>query len=443
MVPEQREALDEIIVKIRSGRMTRRTFLERAIAIGLTSSVAGSLLEACGGGGGGGGGGPTNIVWTSENDTSGTYKTIADNFNKTNKDNIHVTWNNGPSSTDQLLTNYRTMLRARGRSVDVMSIDVIYPAEFASNQWAVMLDDKWPASDRANYLSGPIKSCTYNGHLWAAPFRTDVGLIYYRTDIVSTAPNSWDDLTNLAKQNKSKSKYGYVWQGAQYEGLVCDFIEVLHGYGGAVLDPNDSTKVTVNSPEAVQALTRMVSWVNDISPIAVTNYTEEPSRSTWQNGDSIFMRNWPYAYSLGNQSGVKIAGKFDIHPMLYGGSNTTGHSAVGGWNLAINAFSPNTDASWKFIQYMLGSYAQKQGALGATWTTTLKSVYDDPDVQAKQPLFTKLKPVLETSLPRPVSPRYTDVSAAIQLRVHQALTKQSSPADALKALETDLNSLVK
>src|SRR6266571_3166515 len=104
MIPEQREVLDEIIVKMRSGRMTRRTFLERAVALGLTSSVAGSLLEACGGGGGGGG--PTTVVWQAENDNSGTYPAIADNYNKTNKDNVHVVWHNGPSDTNGLITLY-------------------------------------------------------------------------------------------------------------------------------------------------------------------------------------------------------------------------------------------------------------------------------------------------------------------------------------------------
>ena len=114
MVPEQREALDEIIVKIRAGRMTRRTFLERAVAIGLSTTVAGSLLEACGGSSGTTGGGQTtNIVWQSENDTSGTYPAIVDAYNKSNKDNVHVTWHNGPSSTDQMLTIYANTLRAR------------------------------------------------------------------------------------------------------------------------------------------------------------------------------------------------------------------------------------------------------------------------------------------------------------------------------------------
>jgi multiple sugar transport system substrate-binding protein len=443
MVPEQRDALDEIIVKMRSGRMKRRTFLERAIALGLTTTAAGSLLEACGGGGGGGGSGPTTLVWQTENDTSGTYPAIVDTYNKTNKDNVHVIWHIGPSDTNGLITIYDNALRARSSSIDVLSIDVIWPAEFASNGWTVDLSSKWPASDRANYLQGPIKSCTYQGKVVAAPLRTDLGVLYYRKDIVSTAPNTFADLTSMAKSNASKTKYGYVWQGSQYEGLVCDFVEVLAGYGGAVLDPNNAKSVTVNSPQGVQALTEMVSWVGTISPTSITTFMEETARQAFQNGDAIFMRNWPYAYSLGNDaSKSKVAGKFDIHSMPYGGSNTTGHSCVGGWNMAINAYAKNPDAAWSFMKYMLGADAQKQLAIKGSFTPALQSVYNDPDVQKAQPLFTKLAPILQNALPRPVSPVYPDLSNIIQSNVHQALTKQVAPAAALSSLQSQLQTLV-
>ena len=122
MVPEQRDALDEIISKIRSGRMNRRTFLERAIAVGLSTSAAATLLDACGGTSNstGGNGQTTNIVWQSENDTSGTYPAIVDTYNKTNKDGVHVTCRNGPSGTGDILTIYDNTLRARSGNIDVM-----------------------------------------------------------------------------------------------------------------------------------------------------------------------------------------------------------------------------------------------------------------------------------------------------------------------------------
>lgn len=440
MVPEQREALDEIVVKIRAGRMTRRTFLERAVAIGLSSGAAVSLLEACGSGSGGSSG-PTTIVWQTENDNSGTYPAIVDAFNKSQKD-VHVVWHNGPSDSNGLITLYDTTLRARSATIDVMQIDVIWPAEFVSNGWTVDLTGKWPASDRANYLQGPIRSCTYQGQVVAAPLRTDLGILYYRTDIASTAPKTFDELVSQAKSNASKAKIGYAWQGGQYEGLVCDFVEVLGGYGGTVLDPSNSKSVTVNSPQGLQALTEMVSWVGTISPVSITTYNEEACRLAFQNGDAIFMRNWPYAYSLGNSTSSKVAGKFDITSIPYGGSNTTGHSCTGGWNMAISAFSKNPDASWKFVQYMLGASAQKTLAIKGSFTPALQSVYNDPDVQKAQPLFMKLAPILQNALPRPVSPVYPDLSNIIQTQVHLALTKQITPQAALSAMQSQLQTLV-
>ncbi len=442
MIPEQREALDEAITKIRAGRLTRRNFLERTMALGLSSAAAVSLLEACGGSTPSTGGGTSTIIWQTENDTSGTYSSLVDNFNKANKD-VHVVWHNGPSDSGGLLTLYTNALRARNASFDVMNIDVIWPAEFSSNGWTADLSNKWPASDRSAYLPGPIKSCTYQNQIVAAPLRTDLGVLYYRKDIISTPPTTFGELKSMAQSNGSKAKNGFVWQGSQYEGLVCDFVEVLAGYGGTVLDPNNAKRVTVNSEQGVQALTDMVSWVGSISPVSVTTLTEEPCRQAFQNGDAIFMRNWPYAYSLGNDaSKSKVAGKFDIHSLPYGGSSTTGHSCVGGWNMAVNAFSKNADASWTFIKYMLGAEAQKQLAVQASLTPTLQSVYNDPDVQKKQPLFSKLQPILQNSLPRPVSPVYPDLSNTIQKYVHQALTKASSPASALSGLQNDLQALV-
>jgi multiple sugar transport system substrate-binding protein len=336
------------------------------------------------------------------------------------------------------------MLRARGSSIDVFPMDIIWPAEFGANGWTVPLDDKWPASERDKYLPGPLAGCTYNGKLWAAPYRTDAGLMYYRTDINKSAPTTWDDLVSMAKAApSSQAKFGYLWQGAQYEGVVCDFVEVLYGYGATVLDPNDPKKVTVNSPEGVQALTQMVSWVGGISPTAVTTYKEEDSRSAWQDGDAAFMRNWPYAYALGNDPKTsKIAGKFDVHPMLYGGSGTVGSSCLGGWQHGINAFSKNPDAAWKFIQFMISPETQKTLATELSLFSTLKSIYTDPDVLAKAPFFGKMQPVLQNAKPRPVSPVYPDISNAIQQRVHSALTKQASPAAALTQLQADLQTIV-
>jgi multiple sugar transport system substrate-binding protein len=208
MIPEKRQALDEIITKIRSGRMSRRSFLERAAVIGISSSAAVSLLEACGGSSNstGGNGAATNLVWESEQETTGTYKALTDTFNSTigHQKGIHVTWQQGPSSTNDMLTKYTTMLRARNSSIDIMSLDIVYPAQFAASQWTKPItDSQWPSSERQKYQPGPIQGCTYQGKIWAAPFRMDVGLLYYRKDLIPTPPETWSDLTSMATKKSN------------------------------------------------------------------------------------------------------------------------------------------------------------------------------------------------------------------------------------------------
>jgi multiple sugar transport system substrate-binding protein len=415
----------------------------------LTSSAASSLLAACGGSSNSSAGnGPAlNIVW--ENHSSDTYKVyqnLVDDFNQTNGHGIHVTYISGPNDSTQLHSIFLNMLTARGSAIDVMSMDIIWPAEFALNQWVVPIDNKWPASERAKYLTGPIQGCSFEDQIWAAPFYTDAGLLYYRKDLISTPPSSWEALTDTATrlQANGSVKSGYVWQGASYEGLVCDFAEVLYGYGGTVLDPQNSKSVTINSTQATDALTAMVNWVGTISPDDVLQGKEENMRMYWEKGQTAFMRNWTYAYALDNASTSKVAHKFDISSIPYGGTNRVGHSAIGGWQLGINAFSKpdKIDASWQFIQYMLSEKAQKRLALEASLAPTLKSVYQDRDVLTKNPFFKNLGSVLQTALPRPTSPRYADLSLAIQSRVSSALMKQHSPAEALAGLESDLKVIV-
>src|SRR5207248_8144088 len=176
---------------------------------------------------------------------------------------------------------------------------------------------------------------------------------------------------------------------------------------------------------------------------SITTYHEAETLASWQNGDAVFARNWPYQFALSNDpKASKVAGKLEVHTMLFGGSNTSGHSSLGGWQYGINAFSKNPDAGWKFIQHQLAEPAQKTIALKLSLTATLKSIYTDADVLKANPFFTKLKPVFDTAQPRPVTPFYSDVSNAIQVRIHNALTGQSSPQAALTALTSDLQAIV-
>jgi ABC-type glycerol-3-phosphate transport system substrate-binding protein len=200
--------------------------------------------------------------------------------------------------------------------------------------------------------------------------------------------------------------------------------------------------VTIDSPEARQALTTMINWIGTISPLDTDTYTEEVTRTVWGNGEALFMRNWPYAYNTQSRA---IAHNFAIHPMLAGGNNHAGHSSLGGWQLAINAFidPAKQDAAWEFIQYMLQPEAQKVGATMASWVMTLQSIYEDQEVLSKVPFYKQLNPILQTAVPRPVTPNYdADISTAIKFHIRRALVDHVPVPEVVEALASNLKHLI-
>jgi multiple sugar transport system substrate-binding protein len=438
MVAERRLALDDVIQSMRAGRMTRRTFVRRALALGLSASAAGSLLEACGGRG------TTYIVWESEHDPNDTYRPIVDAFNQHNTANIHVTYRNGPPDPNELHGDQQAMLSAQSGSTDILSMDATWPAEYAAKGWLLPLDLRWSVSARTAFLTEPQQEGWLADHLWAAPYNVDVGAIYYRTDLVAQPPQTWDELAAQAAELAAQKKLpaGFVWPGTQTEGLVCLFAEVLAGYGGAVFSPNDPYTVTLDTPEAHAALDQMISWLGSASPLAVTTYNDDQARQQWQHGNAVFMRNWLTAYPApkdGNAANVQ--GKIGVAPLPGGSNGGPGHGCLGGWHIGINANSGTPDAAWEFIAYLLAPQRLLGVARTAGLPVSLTAAYDDPTILAHQPNLARLRSLLTTARPRPISPIYSTITAALQSRIHQALLGQLTADEALAALQTHLQAL--
>ncbi len=456
-------AQEALLIDLYRGRLTRRAFFRHAIALGLSASAT-AALESCAAPGSSPSphvttGGKSAIVWENESDTYQTFQYLTDKFNAFTPA-IQVQQIPGPSSPIELSnggpdmhSDFASKLKSKQGTPDVLSLDVEWISEFASNKWIIPLDDLWPVQERVHYLAVPLEAVKYNGKIWAAPLRTDVGILYYRTDmpdIIPAAPRTWDELFSMATQAMAshKTRWGYVWQGAQYEGLLCDLVEVLSSYGGNIFDDvSDPKVVIINSDAALKALTEMVSWVGTISPPDIVKYQEAEAGDKWLNGEAAFMRNWPSCIALSNDaSRSKVAGKFDIAPLPAGTQPT--RSCLGGWQLAINGFSSNTDAAWEFIKWMLQPDAQQYLAIKEGFPVTLKDIYspesyfNKPESPYYNPFFNKLEPILNHAQFRPVSPHYQEIAKAIEVHVYRALLKQVSPATALQALQADLEIII-
>ncbi|AEM77975.1 ABC transporter substrate-binding protein [Thermoanaerobacter wiegelii] len=383
---------------------------------------------------------PVTITYSSGKDSTPATQKLVEAFEK-KYPNIKVKFQELPSSTDDQHNSYVTALSAGDSSIDVLAMDIIWTPEFASANWLLPLDDKFTKEMRDKFLPGPVEAVTYNGHVWAVPRFTDAGVLYYRKDIIQNPPKTWDELIQMAKENvgKAGTKYGIVFQGNQYEGLVCDALELIYSNGGNVLDGN---KVVIDSPQSIAGLQYLMDLVK-IAPPGVTTYQEEDARNVFQQGEAIFMRNWPYAWSLVNGDDSPVKGKVGIAPIPKGKDGTAGMPVLGGWNLGINKYSKHPEEAWKFIEFVTSEEGQKITALEAGQLPTIKSLYQDKEVLAKNPYWADFYEVFITARPRPVSPFYPQMSDSMQINFHKALTGEITAQQAIQNVSKDMNDIIK
>jgi multiple sugar transport system substrate-binding protein len=359
--------------------------------------------------------------------------------------NIHVQLVSAPNDTDTNRAALTTQISGGSAHPDVYMGDVIWPAQFAAHQFAAPLSDYVPESYWNTFAPGLVSGATYKGKVYGAPFFEDQGFLYYRKDLLTAAgltpPKTFEELMTDAQtlQTAGKVKYGFVWQGASYEGTTCNFMEYLTSAGGAVLN-SSATSSTVNSPQGLQALTFMKSLITSgVTPSAVSTFQESQAMAAFSAGQSAFLRNWDYAYSTSQSAGSAVIGKVGVEPMpTFTGHPTPGYSNIGGWNLYVNPHSSNKAADLTFIRWMTGTQAQTILATQFSEIPTNQSVRTSPAVVGKNAV---LAVVPQTRLvPRPAqTPDYPAVSQAIYQHVNAVLAGSESPQSALHAMNSGIN----
>jgi multiple sugar transport system substrate-binding protein len=426
---------------------SRRDFLKMSGA-GLAGAA---LLGAAGCGGGGGGSFNGQITLGFGREASGALQTLIDRFNKDNQGEIKVTWRKMPAQTEQYFDQLRTEFQAQSGDITLIGGDVIWPAQFAANGYITDLSERLPKSERGDFLEGPINSNTYQGKLYGVPWYTDAGLLYYRKDLLDKAgfdpPTTWEELKQQANEIKQSEgiKDGFVFQGSNYEGGTVNGLEYINSHGGQVLDPNDATKVVIDSPESVAGLEMERSMVEDgVAPQAVSTYAEPDCEPAFLGGNAVFCRNWPYMYALAADpelSQIKQE-QIDIAP-LPAGEGGTSVSGLGGWNFYINAFAVQEaqDAAWEFVKFMTAPEQQKFYALEGSYLPTLSALYDDPEVQETVPPVRLAPEALANTVPRPVSPVYSDMSLTMAEQFNATLNGDASPQESISTLQKELQDI--
>ena len=333
----------------------------------------------------------------------------------------------GPPATNTREDLYATSFLSGDASYDIVYCDSIWVAKFAAAGWLRDLTDRLTVSDRLDFLPAELEAGSYRNKLYRMPAFTDAGVLYYRKDLVEKPPETFAELFEVAAALKTPDRWGFLWQGKQYEGLVTVFLEVLWGYGGDWIDA-ETREVKLDSPEAVEALRFLRSTVGTVSPLAVTTYTEEDTRNIFQNGRAVFLRNWPYVWTLMQRSDSPLKNSVGIAPMVHAPGQAS-VATLGGWGFGISSFSRDPERAWQFVEFVtrpeqLREVQRRQGRI--------------PSRRSLIP--PEMLSVLASARARPPIPEYAQASDILQRWLSAALTGSVSPEQAIReaARETSL-----
>lgn len=364
---------------------------------------------------------------------------------------IRVSLVESPESQDRKYNQYLYWLKKKDSGIDVYILDIVWISEFGEAGWLLPLNNYIEEEnvDIDDFLESTIKASTWKNKILALPWFTDAGVLYYRKDLLEKynypVPKTWSELKKTAREIVEKEKKnnphmaGFVFQADKYEGLVTNYLEYVHGNGTDILNSNG--KVIMNREKATEALKTYVEML-EISPPGITAFQEEDARNYFQSGNSVFMRNWPYAWALLSSPNSGVRSKFSIAPLPVGEVGQTGGATLGGWQLAISTHTGHPKEAFKLIAFLTCTDQQIYKAIKAGQNPTRKSCYNNESVITVNPSMKYLFDIVLEARARPIHPRYNEISKIIQEEVHSALKGELSPGMATDKLIKRIKKIV-
>jgi len=354
-----------------------------------------------------------------------------------------------PNSSTERLALYQQFLAAGASDIDIMQVDVIWPGILAPHLADI---SQYIPGAASGHMPALITNNTVDEKLVALPWFTAAGVLYYRKDLLAkhgfAPPATWGEMTRTAKAVMEAERaagdmdlWGFVWQGKAYEGLTCNALEWLDSSGGGTIVAADGS-ITVDNERAVAALSMAAGWVGTISPPGILNYDEEASRGFFQSGNAVFMRNWPYAWSLSQSDGSAIKGKVAVAPLPKGDGAGRHAATLGGWGLAVSKYSKDPQRAAELAAFLTSSAEQKRRVLAASYNPTRPTLYADPDILAANPFIGTLEAAFADAVARPstvTGDKYNRVSAQFWAAVHGVLAGRQKAEPALAGLAAGLD----
>jgi multiple sugar transport system substrate-binding protein len=390
---------------------------------------------------------PVTLTFVVPTPEAPAWKPLIEEFEANNPGiQIHIV----DRADNQIEETYTSAFQEGNSSYDLIYMDIIWVPRFAQQDWLMDLSEQFPNNELDEFLLGDVNGGRYQGKLYRIPFRTDVGLLYYRKDLLKKAgyqqpPETFKTLIQISQdlQKQGEVPWGYLWQGQQSEGLAAMFVEVLQGYGGFWIKPKINDKgvevgheVGLDKPEAIEAVKFLLSTIEQkISPLEVTTYDEEATRRLFQNGAAVFLRNWPAVWSQANAADSSVHGKVAFTPIVHASGYSSG-GCQGGWGLGIAKTTKHSEEAFKAIKFFTSATAQRKFVLEADLSLipSRRNLFIDPQIVDRYSHYPKLLEVIDySSVLRPSIPQYTEASSILQKYLSAALQGRQDPQAAMQA----------
>jgi len=350
-----------------------------------------------------------------------------------------------PWTSDDQHQFYVINLEGRSPGFDVMMLDCIWVPEFARAGWLTDLTPYLSPDELAPYFASTVAAAKYGGRVWALPWNFNVGLLYYRTDLLAKyglrPPETYEELVDQVRRIRAGERDpaldGYLWQGKQYEGLVVNVLEALWANGARLLAEDGA--VFPDRERAADALRFLRGLIETgVSPAWTTAADEELSRRAFGDGHAIFLRNWPYAMDLFEGKDSAVRGKVAFAPLPGRARGERGVGSTGGAHLGVSRGSRHPELALALARHLTTEPAQRAIALGAALSPTRQALYQDPELARDRPTMPRLLALALAGRPRPVTPYYLLVSATVQPEFSAALVGVKSPERAIADAGTRL-----
>ncbi|MFM7313265.1 MAG: ABC transporter substrate-binding protein [Cyanobium sp.] len=358
-------------------------------------------------------------------------------FNRDHPD-LRIEVARGPLDTEAMSDLAIGSLLLGSTPYDLLLMDVSWTARYVAAGWLEPLEPLLGDHALEAMVPGARPGNAFGGHLWRMPLTGDTGLLYWRTDLMERPPQTTVELERIARQLQAEGRvrWGYVWQGRQYEGLSCVMLEATHAFGGRWWQPDGSRAGGHPELDSVGAV-RAASWLDSlvstgISPPAVADFAENEALQLFAAGDAAFLRNWPYAWREIEKGGGPIVGKVGVSPVVSAPGERSG-GTLGTWGLSLLSGSAHPQQAAEVIRWFTGPETQKALVLDQGYAPTWTALYDDADLKRRHPLLEVQRQALEKGpLVRPLTPLYSQLSDLLQRQINGMLT---GPATAREAMD--------